>query len=627
MWERIKGVTIQKPAALAAVLLIAIMPWFQGGKDPVGWMVLLGVGLLGGYIAWRSSDRDISAGRLGWAYLALVGWTTLSLVWSVNRFQTVSWLLLWLFIGIIFILARTLRQRGEAAILVNGYLLVATIASAYGIIVFIFETYDRATSTFYLANPFAGFLLAAIMIGLWRFAESNRLMDGLVTMLNLSAFILADSRGAGLVLILTIFLGLWLSQRLFRHWRRILIVLVGALALALIFNLARTAITHHASFQGARLADAEGSTSGSDRVYYLKSALAIWDVRPLVGWGAGTYATMHPQYQYRVISAGRDAHNFYVQFLPELGVIGFVLIAWLVLEIVFGMARGITQDPKLMPIALGVVAMMLHFGLDIDGSYPVILALAAILIALSYRQSRANPAESESKHQLLVPLALAASIMLALPAISIFRGSMSAKTAEDFQLWDDYPRALGYAQKARQSLVHNPDWITDEGVSYYAMATYGEDKAANLKLAALDATTAIHQDPQDARHYYLRAQVEALQGKTAAAILDAKQAIKLDPFDNPQYYNALASLYIKNNQLPQADRTVSVVTNLYPEAVLANRNGDSSLRPNVAASYLLRAVIAKQLGQIEVARTFVKSALAVDPKNALAKQFLQQIGE
>jgi len=630
MWERIKGVTIQKPAALAAVLLVAVMPWFQGGKDPLGWMILLGVGLLGGFVAWRSQDRAVNSGHLGWAWLALIGWTALSLTWTVNRFQTISWLLLWIFIGIIFVLARSIRKRSEAtAILINGYLLVAAIASVYGIILFIFETYNRATSTFYLANPFAGFLLAAIIIGLWRFAEYNRLSDGLVTMLNLSAFILADSRGAGLVLVIAIFLALWLSRQMFKHWRRVLIVLIGALALTLILNLGRSAVTHQYSFQGARFTDAEGSTSGSDRIYYLRSAMEIWSQRPLIGWGAGTYGTMHPEYQYRVISASRDAHNFYVQSLPELGLIGFLLITWLVIEILFGLWRGLKHDPRLVPIALGALAILLHFGVDIDAGYPVILALVAILIALGYYPNKETKgAEATSNNQILIPVAFAASVMLALPLVALFRGSTDAQTAENLQSWGDYPRALDYIQAARSGVIYDPDWVTVAGVSYYVDSSSPLDNKANdLALAAQDARTAIAQDPHDAQHYFLLGEVEVAQGKTTAAETEFKQAIRLDPFDNPQYYNNLASIYVRQNNLVLADQTAAVVTTLYTKPVLGNRNADTNLAPNVALSYVVRAVVAQRLGQITVARSFLNSALAVDPGNSAAKQLQQQIGQ
>lgn len=615
---------VSKVTVMAVVLSLAIMPWFQGGRDPVGWMMLWGVALLGSFILWRS-DTKVTLGRIGLIWAAFAGWTALSLIWTVNRYQTVTTLLLYLLVGIVFILAAGVRSNRQAErVLTWAYIMIGSLASLIGLVFFITNIYNRATSTFYLPNPFAGFLLPLIVIALWQFSRRGKLYDAAIAAFNLGLLVLSDSRGAILSLLVVLGLWLWSESKLAAQWRKLALVLVSAAVLVLAANLLRSHFTHKLTLQGARFKDlASGdSSSTSDRLYFLKSAVVIWEHYPVGGSGAGTFATMHPKYQYRVVSAGNNVHNFYVQTLSELGVVGLALLLYVLAELAFGTVRGLRADPSKLPYALGLLALLLHSGLDIDANYPVLWALGAILAGLCYLPK-------PSKREPVVPaaaLALVGSLALALPVVWLFQNQAKAQTAKEYQQLSDYSKAASYFGAAHVRAPYDPDWLNAEGINDYVLATYGTDKAANLNRALQLAEAAGKLDPKDGQHDLLRGRVLVQQKQLAAATAAFKAAIAKDPYDQPDYYNDLASAYLRQNQVEQASRTITQVLALYPDSVLANRHDDPTVAQAVATSYVTAAEIAIIKQNIPEAKRNIAKALKLDPTNLAAAFLLKQIG-
>ena len=79
---------------LAVWLLAALtVPWQFGGKQPVAVLIDMILVALAAFLLWRSGEVEFPVLR-GWAWITLVllGWAGLSLVWSVNRYQTIVWL-------------------------------------------------------------------------------------------------------------------------------------------------------------------------------------------------------------------------------------------------------------------------------------------------------------------------------------------------------------------------------------------------------------------------------------------------------------------------------------------------------------------------------------------------------
>jgi hypothetical protein len=68
----------------------------------------------------------------------------------------------------------------------------------------------------------------------------------------------------------------------------------------------------------------------SVRARYWKEALQVFDAHPLLGTGAGGYATSHLRYETQTLEV-RHAHGFVVQTLADLGLVGLLLVLALLL--------------------------------------------------------------------------------------------------------------------------------------------------------------------------------------------------------------------------------------------------------------------------------------------------------
>ena len=71
--------------------------------------------------------------------------------------------------------------------------------------------------------------------------------------------------------------------------------------------------------------------SGEGRVQLWHIALDAFGDRPLLGYGAGTYEFYYAQHRTMGGASVTDAHNLYAQALAELGIVGFVPLAVVVL--------------------------------------------------------------------------------------------------------------------------------------------------------------------------------------------------------------------------------------------------------------------------------------------------------
>ncbi len=91
----------------------------------------------------------------------------------------------------------------------------------------------------------------------------------------------------------------------------------------------------------------------------------------LTGSGAGTFYTVFPQYHTDVIHLHYDhAHNEYLQFLIEYGIVGFILLGGAIIYSLLQAIKALRQrsDPLSQGIAFGAImaifGMLLHISVD-----------------------------------------------------------------------------------------------------------------------------------------------------------------------------------------------------------------------------------------------------------------------
>jgi O-antigen ligase len=112
---------------------------------------------------------------------------------------------------------------------------------------------------------------------------------------------------------------------------------------------------------------------------------------PLTGSGGGTFYTAFPKYRPGVVSAYFDyAHNDYVQFATDTGVIGLVLLGLIVLSSFVAALRTLYErrDPLCRGIAfgttMGIIAIMIHSWVDFNLQIPANAFTFVVLLALGW---------------------------------------------------------------------------------------------------------------------------------------------------------------------------------------------------------------------------------------------------
>lgn len=565
-------------------LLLALLPWFEGGREPVGLVLVAGGLSLAALLLWRQPE----AGQLGVRGVSLPAWlllglAALSLMWSINRFDSWRWILLFGAVIVAFRCAYAIAETPWRSYLLRGYTFIALAFALYGVGVFMLGDYPRLTSSIGWANPAAAFLLPALLLsaqlpeGGWRRSWRPFLL-GLVLW---CAFWLADSRGAVLAVVLAA-LALMLYARPGRRYvlSMLLLGVSGyALSLGLISAWHQVPGRTGVFAPGSRFAEvARGeSTSGGDRLRYLSSAVQMGSDRPLIGFGAGTYGAVHPYYQERVASASGSAHNVYLQTFAELGVPGFALMGWLMLAVLAGLRRRVKGDTEAAVVAAGALALLVHFGLDIDARYPALVVLLGMLLGLSYCPPRVfGPTRMAGA----VPLLSAALLMVA-GLMNI--GSLWAAGGLAAQHNDSPAEAVGLLARASSLPVADPDWLNAAGINALLLAVGGEGNKNELtRRAAAFAEEARRRDPYDAQHHQLLGRILLAKGDLEGAQREFSEALRLDPYNRPEYALDLVRALAQTGKPQAAEPVARTMLERYPPDVIEARLSDPVvLRPLV----------------------------------------------
>jgi O-antigen ligase len=574
--------------------LLLVVPWLGGGRDNLALILnffALGVAI---FFVWRRSDRPAIGGWLPVVMLALLVWGGLSLLWTVNRFQTVSWLVQWYTVIGTFVIGRWLATKPKwRNKWLRGYVWIVAIASLYGMYLLVAGEYDRLTSTFYWANPMAGFVLPAIILSAFWWADTGRKLDGAVAIITTAALLLTASRGGMLSLGVVAVVAAVTVRRRSKFWLRLVLMIVAAFILSTLVTQLRS-WQHHGTAsnvsQDSRYQEAlQGeSLSVADRLNYLKSSAKAVGEHPIEGTGAGTFATVYPEYQLRVISATTNAHNFYAQTAVELGLIGGLLLTAIAVMAIWSGRIAAKTDATLLPVVLGLAAMLIHLGLDIDASYPAILALVGVLIGITY--------QSKTQYRRYLPSVLAIALVLALPVISMYQSQMWRERGNIEQDNHDYAKAADDFAHAASGIIYDPDVLTAEGINYYTLAAGGVvPKSEAVPQAIQPALLAMASDSLDAQHYFLMARANLLIESYDLAEDNYRRALDHDRFNHPEYYVDLARLYIFQQRYADAKNELDTVIGLYPADVIANRHLDQTVSLEIDTAKALQTQIADKL--------------------------------
>lgn len=354
---------------------------------------------------------------------------------GINSAWLQEWLK-WLAILIVALISIGLCERYGWGIALSAILLAATINALLGMLQFtgfvesashlqIDHRFTRAYGSFEQPNPFAGLMgttapLAAMAA--WGFAlrarhqshdpSTSRLTFNLLPSIAcftcfsflILALFMSWSRGAWLGAICAI-IGI-LTAVPSKRWASILMLVLsigtvfaiwysGALPSALDTRL-RNAVHEFIQFRDVRGIDFDASNYALvERVAHWQAALRMATDRPWLGFGLGSYEDGYSDYRLAnwPDSLGH-AHNYYLNMLAEIGIIGFsayIVLAVLILKRSWQAREH--PDPFARYLSIGVFGSWLYFcvhslsdNLYVNNSFLIVGALLGILFHIRSQQ-------------------------------------------------------------------------------------------------------------------------------------------------------------------------------------------------------------------------------------------------
>lgn len=141
--------------------------------------------------------------------------------------------------------------------------------------------------------------------------------------------------------------------------------------------------------------EATSEISGGTRLAILHDGLRMWTVRPILGWGLGTFPEVYPQYRsFYTNLFVNEAHNDYLELLVETGILGFVTMLWFLARM-FSSAAGTMANwhsnmngAITVAAILGCTGILVHSFVDFNLQIPGNAALFYVLCTLAAMEPR-----------------------------------------------------------------------------------------------------------------------------------------------------------------------------------------------------------------------------------------------
>jgi len=150
--------------------------------------------------------------------------------------------------------------------------------------------------------------------------------------------------------------------------------------------------------------------SGGMRLSIDKDALRMFQHKPVLGWGLGTFPTVYPQFRsFYTNFFVNEAHNDYLQLLCEMGFLGFATMVWFQIVLyrrAFSKIKNWMSEVSgafTLACILGTTGILVHSLLDFNLQIPANAALFYVFCTLAaappllQRARKRRPVSSEEE--------------------------------------------------------------------------------------------------------------------------------------------------------------------------------------------------------------------------------------
>jgi O-antigen ligase len=354
------------------------------------------------------------------------GWAPL----TIDRYATLDGALKSAAYFTFFALSLALLDRSER-IAATAYALVCSgiLQAMYGGLWALGPEFgSRAHGSFANPNHYAGYLVMCLSVGLgvlianlrgdvsgtWTqflrnlisWVLSSRMQLRLALIVMVIALVLSRSRMGNTAffasLLVTSGIGLALSKRATRSMVLLIasLIVIDILIIGAYFGVARIV-------ERIERTDLETEERGNVAAY----AFGAWKDYPVFGSGLGSFHVVFPRYRGQdVTELYTHAHNDYLQFAVETGIVGLALLGLLVGMSFLAALRAqyLRRDPLMRGISfgsmMGIIALMIHSAVDFNLQIPAnamtfMLVLSLAWISLYHGRAADNRGKTTGRDQ------------------------------------------------------------------------------------------------------------------------------------------------------------------------------------------------------------------------------------
>ena len=382
----------------------------------------------------------------------------------------------------------------------------------------------------------------------------------------------------------------------------------------------------------------------SSRILFSQIALQMWSERPVTGWGGGSFA-----YQYidrlgailpepkthetlRSVVFAREAHNTYLQFAAEFGLVGLLLLSLTGYYLIRTYWSVRSETPRMA--GMGIFALV-YLGVHAFASFPWQMTLAgplgALMLGVAWGTCFRSLPTPAHRAIVLHRLALWAAFLLSLFIVyhstthaRLVRAAANLETTSQVNAFlEDIP-VWGYRYQAFAG-----GWLALQGEYERAAIQLDEAKVGYIDIWLLNNLGHVYSrlgDWQSALHHYQR---------WADSGLDHRDALRNLSVVHEQNGDLAAALEILDQQRRlwpnvglEADVRYSALSLTVgrPDVALQvlQRYEGRELRVDRRAQVLnLMGAAWLMTGNIEEARLIFEAVLALDPENVPARRNLE----
>lgn len=402
MGENMTKIQIRKSSYIWLVLIsiLSMNAMFSAGfdHDVVYYGVLLMSIFMG--IGVFKIKEHIKLNRISLIYLFIITWSFISMIWSISLIRTVIEGIQLISFLLVYLLVRKLTAEGLEKLIKVLFLVTGGIA-LLGIFEYLFVSGNRIHATFTNPNPFGIYMVMMFFLALSLAIRKKSKALNILNVLFLSMVFLSSSRasiGAMAVALIIPFFGLDRRQSKDAIIKSIIIFVsafvFSQIAMYMSIFIRKNIFVDKSLLESITRSSSFVTSSLKGRLEFWRVAFELFKNKPVAGYGHGTFFSAY-YIEYGMNKwYSRFTHNHYLQIAAELGVVGvglFLLFLWMSFKSVLYNAKQSAKPVFFWGMVAGMVAFLLHIGVDFTWNFPAVTALFFFFLGVTTIKDKSGP--------------------------------------------------------------------------------------------------------------------------------------------------------------------------------------------------------------------------------------------